>query len=338
MNSHKSARLTIEGRKLLIERIAVMGLRVAAEAAGGSPRTWRRLGVRARCHRRSLPDRPRADALRPEERLGDRLPRGLGGALRGAWREDQRLLTDNGPAYRSKLCNKSCQALGIKHTYTRPYTRRPTARPSASSRLACANGRRKTVAKQRGTNLLVARALLVSTPLEHAVIGLESERRAGPQFSAYEATLHTISVQRLNRRLTGAARRCHFGSFTLDLLDTLSLMPLMQISSGRVFPATDGEALLYAALRADVTLDHSCRTGRCSTCKSKVRAGSIVATRQELGLSEEERCAGWILNCVRSETSDIELDVEDLGDLRLPHPQTLPCGITSALSIHRTSS
>ena len=34
----------------------------------------------------------------------------------------KRLLTDNGSAYRSKLFNKICQALGIKHTYTRPYT------------------------------------------------------------------------------------------------------------------------------------------------------------------------------------------------------------------------
>ena len=34
----------------------------------------------------------------------------------------KRLLTDNGPAYRSALFNKTCQALGIKHTYTRPYT------------------------------------------------------------------------------------------------------------------------------------------------------------------------------------------------------------------------
>ena len=34
----------------------------------------------------------------------------------------KRLLTDNGPAYRSTLFNKTCQALGIKHTYTRPYS------------------------------------------------------------------------------------------------------------------------------------------------------------------------------------------------------------------------
>ena len=42
VNSHKNARLTFEGRKLLIERIAVMGLTPAAEAAGVSLRTARK--------------------------------------------------------------------------------------------------------------------------------------------------------------------------------------------------------------------------------------------------------------------------------------------------------
>ena len=45
MNSHKKARLTFGGRQLLIERIAVMGLIVAAEAAGisrQSERKWLR--------------------------------------------------------------------------------------------------------------------------------------------------------------------------------------------------------------------------------------------------------------------------------------------------------
>jgi len=44
MNSHKSARLTFEGRKLLIEPIELMGLIAAAQAAGISARTahkWR---------------------------------------------------------------------------------------------------------------------------------------------------------------------------------------------------------------------------------------------------------------------------------------------------------
>lgn len=42
MNTHKNARLTLEGRKLLVERIARIGLRAAAEAAGVSLRTARK--------------------------------------------------------------------------------------------------------------------------------------------------------------------------------------------------------------------------------------------------------------------------------------------------------
>lgn len=33
----------------------------------------------------------------------------------------KRLITGNGPAYRSRLFAKTCQALGIKHTFTKPY-------------------------------------------------------------------------------------------------------------------------------------------------------------------------------------------------------------------------
>ncbi len=42
MNSHKNARTTFAGRKLLIDRIGVMGLMPAAEAAGISVRTARK--------------------------------------------------------------------------------------------------------------------------------------------------------------------------------------------------------------------------------------------------------------------------------------------------------
>ena len=43
-----------------------------------------------------------------------------------AWFADQgvtieRLMTDNGPGYRSKLHRNTCQALGIRHLFTRPY-------------------------------------------------------------------------------------------------------------------------------------------------------------------------------------------------------------------------
>lgn len=242
MNSHKNARTTFEGRKLLIERIAVMGLMPAAEAAGISVRTARKwharfeqeglaglpdrssrplktrstvdaeLAARIEQLRRSrMPMRriaavvgrsvatisrvlagmglsslralePQVPAVRyerdapgellhmdtkklgrivhPSHRVtGDRrdASRGAGWEFAHVAIDDhsrcgfvqmhnderkesavqalkaavahyralgvtvKRLLTDNGSAYRSRLFAKTCQALGIKHTFTRPY-------------------------------------------------------------------------------------------------------------------------------------------------------------------------------------------------------------------------
>lgn len=242
MNSHKNARLTFEGRKLLIERIAVMGLMPAAEAAGISRRTaskWRnrfeRLGLEGLIDRTSRPVRTRSTvdtelaqrierlrrkrmpmrriaqvvgrsvatisrvlaqlglsslkALDPKEPVvryeheapGDLLhmdmkklgriaapghrvtgdprdhTRGVGWEVAHVAIDDhsrvgfvqvhpdekrpsvvaflqatvahykalgvtiKRLITDNGPAYRSQLFARTCQTLGIKHTFTRHY-------------------------------------------------------------------------------------------------------------------------------------------------------------------------------------------------------------------------
>ena len=242
MNSHKNARLTFEGRKLLIERIAVMGLTPAAEAGGVSVRTarkWRQrfdlLGQQGLLERSSRPRRTRTTVdgrmgQRIEQLRRSRMPmraiaavvgrsvatisrvlarlglsslkslepappvvryeheapgellhmdtKKLGRIVRPGHRitgdprdsvagagwefvhvaiddhsrvsfvqmhaderkgsavaflkaavahyaalgvKIKRLLTDNGSAYRSALFNKTCQALGIKHTFTRPY-------------------------------------------------------------------------------------------------------------------------------------------------------------------------------------------------------------------------
>lgn len=242
MNSHKNARLTYQGRLLLIERISVMGLTMAAQAAGISVRTarkWRRryeeLGQEALRDRSSRPLKTR-DSLdaelsrRVEQLRRNRMPmrriaaqvgrsvatisralaklglsslkaldepkpvlryeheapgellhidtKKLGRIVRPSHRvtgdrrdsvdgagwefahvaiDDhsragfvqmhanerkgsavdflrasvahyaalgvtiKRLLTDNGSAYRSKLFAKTCQDLGIKHSFTKPY-------------------------------------------------------------------------------------------------------------------------------------------------------------------------------------------------------------------------
>lgn len=106
-------------------------------------------------------------------------------------------------------------------------------------------------------------------------------------------------------------------------------MPIITLSNGRTFPSERGEVLLDAARRADVTMAYSCRTGRCSSCKSRVVSGASSPLLEELGLSTEEKSAGWILSCVRAATSDLELESEDFSALAMPPVKTLPCRIQS---------
>lgn len=104
-------------------------------------------------------------------------------------------------------------------------------------------------------------------------------------------------------------------------------MHTVTISSGRTYEARSGESLLDAALRQGVVLDYSCRTGRCSSCKGRVRSGASTPLHDETGLTAQEKAHGFILTCVREACGPLDLEIEDLGDIRLPEAKTLPCRI-----------
>lgn len=98
-------------------------------------------------------------------------------------------------------------------------------------------------------------------------------------------------------------------------------------TTGTCFQAEAKDNLLAAAENSGTHFPYSCRTGRCSTCKCKVISGTSIALHEELGLTESEKAENWILSCVRSATSDMLLEVEDLGGVSLPTPKTVPCRI-----------
>jgi CDP-4-dehydro-6-deoxyglucose reductase, E3 len=106
-------------------------------------------------------------------------------------------------------------------------------------------------------------------------------------------------------------------------------MHAITTSSGRSFQARADESLLDAALRQGVVLDYSCRTGRCSSCKGRIRSGETTAAHDELGLTAEDKARGFILTCVRQARGPLELEIDDLGDVVLPEAKTLPCRIQS---------
>ena len=52
----------------------------------------------------------------------------------------ERVMTDNGSCYRSRAFRAACKRIGLRQIFTKPYTRRPMARPTDSSKPRFANG------------------------------------------------------------------------------------------------------------------------------------------------------------------------------------------------------
>jgi CDP-4-dehydro-6-deoxyglucose reductase len=105
-------------------------------------------------------------------------------------------------------------------------------------------------------------------------------------------------------------------------------MPEVKLTSGKGFECAQGVAILEAASQVKITIPYSCKTGRCSTCKCKVVSGETKALVAEIGLTENEKTEGWILSCVRTVTSDVVLEVEDMGDIIIPRAKTQACRIS----------
>jgi len=101
----------------------------------------------------------------------------------------------------------------------------------------------------------------------------------------------------------------------------------VSLANGKQFSSAPGEKLLDAAGRSGLVLPHSCRSGRCSACKCRPLSGSSTPLSSELGISIQEREDGWILSCVRTATSDLKLDINDLGRFAPYAVKTTPCKI-----------
>lgn len=99
------------------------------------------------------------------------------------------------------------------------------------------------------------------------------------------------------------------------------------LNNGKGFSLNQNENLLQAALQQGLVLEHSCKTGRCGVCKAKVITGETTVLQNEESLSEQEQQDGFILTCCRTATTNVSLDIEDLGFLAGIETKTLPCRI-----------
>lgn len=102
---------------------------------------------------------------------------------------------------------------------------------------------------------------------------------------------------------------------------------LVRLANEKTFEAADNLSVLDAARAAGIVLEHSCRTGRCGTCKARVLEGTTRSIGDESGLPAPDRAAGYVLTCTSAATSPLRLDIEDVGALANYPVRTLPCRV-----------
>lgn len=104
-------------------------------------------------------------------------------------------------------------------------------------------------------------------------------------------------------------------------------MFIINLKNDTHFYCAPEDTILIGAQKENITLDYSCKTGRCQSCKAKVIKGTSFANVDETGLNEEEKLKGYILTCVRTPTSDLTLDIEDLSEYALEKLKIIPSKI-----------
>lgn len=103
----------------------------------------------------------------------------------------------------------------------------------------------------------------------------------------------------------------------------------VSLANGKGFEAQPGVTLLEAAAHAGLALPHSCRTGRCGTCKALSTQGRARHLQGDDCLSPAEREAGWLLTCTDGTDEALALDLDDLAELASLRLLTLPARIAS---------
>ena len=103
--------------------------------------------------------------------------------------------------------------------------------------------------------------------------------------------------------------------------------PLVSLLNGVSFNSYDDESLLSSAHNQNISLEYSCKTGRCGACKAKVLSGKTELIQEESYLDTEESSAGYILTCCRLAVTNVELNIESISGFTKVEPKTVPCRI-----------
>ena len=102
----------------------------------------------------------------------------------------------------------------------------------------------------------------------------------------------------------------------------------IKLRNNKTFYCDEGLTIFEAAKKNNIILNHSCLSSRCRACIVKVISGETVNREDEMILSEKDRSDNYILSCNSKPVSDLELDIEDLGDITFYDKKIFPSKIS----------
>ena len=103
----------------------------------------------------------------------------------------------------------------------------------------------------------------------------------------------------------------------------------IKLRNGKSFNCDSNTTIFEAAKNNGIILEHSCLTARCRSCAVKVDSGTTINKLDDLVLTAEEVLNNWMLSCNSVPTSDLVLDIEDLGDIKVFEKKIIPAKIQS---------
>lgn len=101
----------------------------------------------------------------------------------------------------------------------------------------------------------------------------------------------------------------------------------ISLKNNKKFTCDDKTTILQGAKNNGIFLDHSCLSARCRSCAVKVLNGETKNIQDELVLSEDEKNQNYVLSCNAIPTSNLALDIEDLGDVKFYEKKIIPSKI-----------
>jgi CDP-4-dehydro-6-deoxyglucose reductase len=101
----------------------------------------------------------------------------------------------------------------------------------------------------------------------------------------------------------------------------------INLKNGKSFTCDANTTIFEAAKSKGIILEHSCLTARCRSCAVQIESGTTIDKLDDLVLSVEEKLNNWILSCNSIPTSNVVLDVEDVGEIQIFEKKNIPVKI-----------